>query len=606
MSNFNTNPGGDLELDTSNALVASGAIGFLLAVNNGGLAGESLKEFVGGHEIDVGASAAWSVINGTKGYAISNDGTLDINFVLPLANIDSSLTAGVTDVQYAAMHRSNVPNSGDGGSGTTGNQGLLASNGGGDDGLFEFGRSGSVNRFGYRIGVGATNDSGLVNTAYPDWEAYHTTMASRNVTLGQRAILDGVEGGYDSGVVGNANPLAHNVLIGYGWDGEINVLIGFNRELTDTENELFENDADYAFKLLRAVTVAASATTDQSNYNPGDTVTLNPAGFGSALNQVTFPNAQTIAISGNQFVLPLRSLFANSQVHVNTPLGESLDLTVTDGTDTATVSLQIDWPDTDGPDFYELLAAAAPYPADSIWPAGTVENDVMRVERINGVINSINTAGVVERGSSVMSLEVRRWDATNDLHSEVDTYNYSTPSDTTPDVFTIANLLNQEANTQIQSAQVTPVGYDAAAPINVTGGAVSINGGAPITSGTISPGDNFVGVVTTGDFGTSGQLTVDIDGISANFDYSVRASKRIRLQGVVDNTTGDLLANASLEMAIVEIGDLTFESIATDANGDVDSVDLAALNVGSTVVFVLRDTPLVLGYGAGTKDIESV
>lgn len=71
-------------------------------------------------------------------------------------------------------------------------------------------------------------------------------------------------------------------------------------------------------------------------------------------------------------------------------------------------------------------------------------------------------------------------------------YAATAPSDTTPDPLTGETKSGQTRSATITFSSVTPVGYNAATTISITGGTYSINGGSYVSSsGTLSPGDSF-------------------------------------------------------------------------------------------------------------------
>lgn len=90
----------------------------------------------------------------------------------------------------------------------------------------------------------------------------------------------------------------------------------------------------------------------------------------------------------------------------------------------------------------------------------------------------------------------------------------SAPADTTPDQFTFSDQSGVALSATITSASVTPVGYDAATTISITGGTYSINGGAYTASaGTLSPGDSFTARHTSsGSYLTATNTVVTLDG----------------------------------------------------------------------------------------------
>lgn len=116
------------------------------------------------------------------------------------------------------------------------------------------------------------------------------------------------------------------------------------------------------------------------------------------------------------------------------------------------------------------------------------------------------------------------------LDGTVDIYNVHTVEpvggDTTPNSFTIPAVTNAALNAPITSAPVTPTGYDTAAPVTVTGGTVSINGGASTSApGNISPGQAFtVTVQSSATPATAASATVTIGGVSSAFSVTTLAA----------------------------------------------------------------------------------
>lgn len=92
--------------------------------------------------------------------------------------------------------------------------------------------------------------------------------------------------------------------------------------------------------------------------------------------------------------------------------------------------------------------------------------------------------------------------------------------DTTPTPFSFG-LINgvQALNTTLISPQVSITGINSAAPISVTNGEYSINGGAfTSANGTISNGQNVrVRQITAGTFSTQKTTTLNVGGVFANF-----------------------------------------------------------------------------------------
>jgi hypothetical protein len=95
-------------------------------------------------------------------------------------------------------------------------------------------------------------------------------------------------------------------------------------------------------------------------------------------------------------------------------------------------------------------------------------------------------------------------------------------ADTTPDAFTFTDQNNVALSTLTTSNTITVSGINAAAPISITGGEYSINGGAFATAaGTVSEG-NTVTVRQTSSASplTTTSAVLTIDGISDSFDIT--------------------------------------------------------------------------------------
>lgn len=94
------------------------------------------------------------------------------------------------------------------------------------------------------------------------------------------------------------------------------------------------------------------------------------------------------------------------------------------------------------------------------------------------------------------------------------------PSDTTPDQFSGETKSGQALSTTVTFNAVTPVGYDTATTISVTGGSYKINNGSYVTSsGTLNPGDSFTARNTSsGSYLTGVDTVVTLDGsVSATY-----------------------------------------------------------------------------------------
>lgn len=91
-------------------------------------------------------------------------------------------------------------------------------------------------------------------------------------------------------------------------------------------------------------------------------------------------------------------------------------------------------------------------------------------------------------------------------------------SDTTPDAFSFNTPALAALGATVTSANTTINGINAAAAVSVSGGLVSINGGAFVSSGTITNGQTIAARVTASNsFSTAVTATVNIGGVNAQF-----------------------------------------------------------------------------------------
>lgn len=92
-------------------------------------------------------------------------------------------------------------------------------------------------------------------------------------------------------------------------------------------------------------------------------------------------------------------------------------------------------------------------------------------------------------------------------------------SDTTPDQFSGDTKAGQALSATVTFSDVTPVGYDSATAISVSGGSYRINSGSYTTSaGTLNPGDSFTARNTSsGSYLTNVDAVVTVGGVSATF-----------------------------------------------------------------------------------------
>jgi len=110
----------------------------------------------------------------------------------------------------------------------------------------------------------------------------------------------------------------------------------------------------------------------------------------------------------------------------------------------------------------------------------------------------------------------------------------------------------------VTSNTITPTGYNAAAPISVSGGSYSINGGAFVTStGSISPGQT-VAVRVTSSSSPGAQLcsTLTIGGVSGQFCATTLAQVTVTFFPTADNLVMVNSLDPTTENSVFASGEL--------------------------------------------------
>ena len=110
-----------------------------------------------------------------------------------------------------------------------------------------------------------------------------------------------------------------------------------------------------------------------------------------------------------------------------------------------------------------------------------------------------------------------------------DTWSVTTlPIDTAPDAYTFTDLTGQALSTLIASNSVTIGGINSGASVSVTGTGspqISINGGAWVTSGTITNGQTLqVRLTSSASFSTALTATVDVGGVTDTWSVTTLAA----------------------------------------------------------------------------------
>ena len=145
-------------------------------------------------------------------------------------------------------------------------------------------------------------------------------------------------------------------------------------------------------------------------------------------------------------------------------------------------------------------------------PAAQVGEQIL-IETVNGLITPQGVyQGDVDGTFQVVRI---RLDGTVDIYQA---HTVAPTTDTTPNAFGFNTPALAALGATVTSTNTTISGINAAAAVSVTGGLVSINGGAFVSSGTITNGQTIAARVTASNsYSTAVTATVNIGGVSAQF-----------------------------------------------------------------------------------------
>lgn len=138
-----------------------------------------------------------------------------------------------------------------------------------------------------------------------------------------------------------------------------------------------------------------------------------------------------------------------------------------------------------------------------------------------GFVNNGDTVTVQQTSSANY---LTKTDATLTIDDFSDTFSVTTKADTPPDQFTFTDQIHVALNTTYTSNTITVSGIHVAAPVSITGGTYSINGGVYTgDAGAVNNGDTVtVQVVSSDDFETTTEATLTIAGVSDTFSVTTR------------------------------------------------------------------------------------
>ncbi|HVT34586.1 MAG TPA: choice-of-anchor Q domain-containing protein [Nevskiaceae bacterium] len=151
--------------------------------------------------------------------------------------------------------------------------------------------------------------------------------------------------------------------------------------------------------------------------------------------------------------------------------------------------------------------------------------------------------------------------------------------DTTPDSFSFTAATGATRGASVTSAPATITGINTDASASITGGTFSINGGEPVTSGTVKNNDSITITQTaSSSFSTKTTAILTIGGVDGSFDVTTEAADTTPATFSFDDVDG-----AALSATGVTSNSVTISGINTSASVSVtgDSGALVSINGGS-------------------------
>lgn len=266
----------------------------------------------------------------------------------------------------------------------------------------------------------------------------------------------------------------------------------------------------HAYKTLKTVTTTTAKTIVSINGGAGVRVgstgnTINTLNMG-ALTSLTIGGKAMTNLAGNTFDAPP---FVDGQVYA---LIGNKTAVASDSGGSASRATQL-LP----PVGWSVQTLEAPLNTTSgvitgLAPAAQVGEQIL-IETINGLITP---QGVYQGDVDGTFQAVRiRLDGTVDIYN---VHTVAPTTDTTPNAFGFNTPALAALGATVTSTNTTISGINAAAAVSVTGGLVSINGGAFVSSGTITNGQTIAARVTASNsYSTAVTATVNIGGVSAQF-----------------------------------------------------------------------------------------
>mgnify|MGYP000562442893 CR=1 FL=1 len=184
---------------------------------------------------------------------------------------------------------------------------------------------------------------------------------------------------------------------------------------------------------------------------------------------------------------------------------------------------------------------------------------------------------------------------------------WTVASDTTPNAFTFAPLLGALLSTAVQSGAITPIGFNAAAPISVSGGSYSIgcNGVFTTTAGTLQPVQSVCVRHTSAASGASTvTTTLTIGGVAGTFSSTTQTV----IVPPSDVTPDPIASQTIIDVAVtstIYFAPFSVTGINAPATLTISGTAGLEVSVGCTVAFTTTPTTVTNGQSICVRHVSA-
>ena len=184
---------------------------------------------------------------------------------------------------------------------------------------------------------------------------------------------------------------------------------------------------------------------------------------------------------------------------------------------------------------------------------------------------------------------------------------WTVASDTTPNAFAFAPASSVALSTAVQSGAITPIGFNAAAPISVSGGSYSIgcNGVFTTTAGTLQPGQSVCVRHTSAASGASTvTTTLTIGGVAGTFSSTTQTvivpPSDVTPDAIASQTIIDVAVTSTIYFAPFSVTGIN--APATLTIGGTAGLEVS---VGCTAAFSTTPTTVTNGQSICVRHVSA-